>query len=105
VSRHKWTQPPGTVRNPGRLDEPKPLKPLPENWHAPRGGTIPPSKFRDIPGQQTIDEAIMTEILARSLELVLHALNDAISYRQQMDDEDSAEAYAALLAELEEFSG
>jgi hypothetical protein len=51
----------------------------------------------------TIDDAIMTEILSRNLYLVMHALDDAAAWREQLEDEGSAEAYQALAAELEEF--
>ena len=54
--------------------------------------------------QQTMDEAITIDILARNTELIMHALADAVSYREDIGDEASAELYAALLAELEEFA-
>ena len=53
--------------------------------------------------QMTMDQAITGEILARHQELILHALADAQAYREDLGDDDSAEAYAALVAELEEF--
>ena len=53
--------------------------------------------------QLTIDSAITTEILSRNLRLVMHALDDARSRREEQGDEDSAEVYARLLDELEEF--
>lgn len=41
------------------------------------------------------------EILAERLELVLDALEDAAAWREDMEDETSAEAYRELAAELE----
>lgn len=53
--------------------------------------------------QMTMDQAITGEILARNLDLILHALADAQAWREDLGDEESGEAYAQLAAELEEF--
>jgi hypothetical protein len=41
------------------------------------------------------------EILATHLELVLDALDDAAAWREQLEDEPSADAYRNLAADLE----
>ena len=53
--------------------------------------------------QQTIDRAILEEIMVRNLNLIQMALTDAAAYREECDDEDAAEAYVRLGDELEEW--
>ena len=51
----------------------------------------------------TIDGAIISEILHANLDLIVMALEDAAAWRASLDQDDEAEVYGKLQAELEEF--
>jgi hypothetical protein len=53
--------------------------------------------------QQTIDRAILEEIMLKNLNLIVMALADAAAYREELGEEPAADAYGRLADELEEW--
>ena len=51
----------------------------------------------------TIDDAIVSEILHRNLDIIVMALGDAAAWRTDLGQDDEAAIYEQLQAELEEF--
>ena len=54
--------------------------------------------------QPTLDEDVLQDILLKNLHLIGMALADAVAYREDLGEDENAEAYGKLADELEEWT-